>query len=284
MDTLLSAVHSERERQRKRLAILGKIERLARKLDVDQASGHPEPARRARRERHVRPGRATSRSRSRPNPSGADIASFIAKHGPVGRAEINRALGGDLNSLDGHLKRLTGKGTIDVEGERPHRRYRAPNARRPPEVLAASESRSSALTPAPAAVASCTGAEDLLALISEHAPVTTARLREVTGLGYQEIIDWGRILARRRAVSFEGEGPERTWRPKAERDLSAEVMAMIVAEPAVHNEHRLTLALRASYESVSSVCADLLDRDAISLTESNTYVPVAAPLISTGAA
>jgi DNA-binding transcriptional ArsR family regulator len=200
MDTLLSAVHSERERQCRRLAILGKIERLARELDVDEASGRPERARSARGERQVRPGRA--KSRSRPNPSGVDIARFIAKHGPVGRAEIHRALGGDLNSLDGHLKRLTGKGTIDVEGERPHRRYRAPNPRRPPEALAASESPS----PAPVAVASCAGAEDLLALISEHAPVTTARLREVTELGYQEIIDWGRLLARRHAVAFEGEG------------------------------------------------------------------------------
>jgi hypothetical protein len=115
----------------------------------------------------------------------------------------------------------------------------------------------------------------LFALIARHGSVTTARLRQLTGLGDGQIIEWGRALARRRVIAFDGEGPERTWRPVARRDLTREIFETIAADPGRFNDHRLALALRVAYERITLACAELIDQGLVVLTEANTYLPTA---------
>jgi DNA-binding transcriptional ArsR family regulator len=269
MDTLLSTIRSECDRQRSQMAIWEQIESLVDKLDVRQ-----EPVERTSEPRvgSVRStGQRRSRRQVRSNPSRDDILRFIAEHGPVGRREINRALAGDVNSLDRHLTRLVRAGMIEVEGESPRRRYRTPRADLSSTAAPSAEGAPRADTTDERVP--CSGPDELLSLIGAHAPITTQRLRELTGLGYQQLIEWGRVLARRRAVTFVGEGPNRSWRPMPKQDLASEVLATISADPATYNEHRIALALRATYERVGAACAALLDRGSIELTDAGTYIP-----------
>lgn len=246
MRDVVSAVRAECRRQRKRMAILDEMGMLARRLEAVE-----------------RPHVGLSSSGS--NPTRAEIHDFIAAHGPVGRGEIGRALGGSLNALDEKLKGLRQAGEIVIDGERPHRRYRA--SRTKPVRSAASP------PPArPAEVVVCSGPADLLALIAEHEPVSSARLRQMTGLDYQKVVEWGRALVRQRAVTFDGEGPDRSWRVAAERDLRAEILQTIAAQPEALNERRIALALRASYEQVVAICTALLDEGEVTLPEGSGYL------------
>lgn len=265
MDTLLRVVRSECQLQRKRMTILGKMEALAQEWEAIESTpvSEPKPAPHARTQR-----RTSSRGTSR-NPSRAAICRHIGEHGPIGRADLNRALGGNVKSLDMHLRRLLRDGEIRIEGQRP-RRYRLSDAQTPNPSTHVESTRASR----PTAVMPCTGEKDLLALITHHGAVTTRRLRELTGLGDGQIIQWGRALARRRVVAFDGEGPERTWRPVGERNLASEIRETVAADPGRYNDHRLALALRAPYERVALACAELIDQELIALTDDNTYVPV----------
>jgi hypothetical protein len=246
MRDVMSAVRSEYRRQRKRMAILCEMDVLARRLAAVERA-------------HA------GQTSSRRNPTRTEIRDFIAAHGPVGRGDVGRALGGSLNALDEQLKRLRRAGEIVVDGERPHRRYRAPQTK-------PAQPASSPLPPRPAQVVDCSGPTDLLALVAEHGPVSSARLRQLTGLGYQQVVEWGRLLARQRAVAFDGEGPDRIWRALAARDLRFEILQTIAAQPGALNERRIALALRASYEQVVESCARLLDDGDVTLPEGSGYV------------
>ena len=245
MADVTAAVRSECKRQRKRMAILEEMDVLARRLQAVERS-HPDRS-------------------SGPNPTRAELRDYIAAHGPVSRSEIGRALGGSMNALDDKLRRLKASGEIVVEGERPNRRYR---------VLDTAVTRSGQPSEPrrPAQVVDCSGPTDLLALIVEHGPISSARLRELTGLDFQQLLEWGRMLTRQRSVTFDGEGPDRSWRPVAERDLRSEVLETIAAQPGVLNERRLALALRARHEHVVAICAQLLDDGVVTLAEGRGYL------------
>ena len=245
MADVTAAVRSECKRQRKRMAILEEMDVLARRLQAVERS-HTDGS-------------------GRPNPTRAEIRDCIVAHGPVSRGEIGRALGGSMNALDDKLRRLTAAGDIVAEGERPNRRYRARDA-------AVAHSGQPSEPRRPAQVVDCSGPTDLLALIGEHGPISSARLRELTGLDFQQLVEWGRMLTRQRSVTFDGEGPDRIWRPVAERDLRSEVVQTIAAQPGVLNERRLALALRARHEHVIAICTQLLNDGVVTLGEGRGYL------------
>lgn len=263
-----AALEFERGRTERRMRTLDEIGELLRRLDDEDADGAmaaPEPPR-PPPPAPAAPPREAPANRNEPDLLYERMRRYVLAEGPVAYGQIADAVGGTKSKLLLRLRWLAEDGAIAVEGRPPHRRYLAPEtaegaAARPDAPLAATMS--------------CEGPDELLDLIREHAPVSSSRLRELTGVGYPQLLTWGRALARRRDVTFDGDGPDRIWRLAGTPVLASEVLAAIAAEPGRLNERRIALALRAKHEHVVHACAELLDGGAVTLTETNTYLPVA---------
>ncbi len=274
------AFEDELARSARRMRVLEDIGALLRQLDDDDDFGAgvatvPEAPRSPPRlpQRKAVPARQAPARRHEPDALYERIRCFVVAEGPVAYGDIASIAGATKSTLLLRLRWLIEDGAIAAEGRPPHRRYCAPKAARVPDP------RPNA---ALAAVASCAGPEELLALIREQAPVSSSRLRELTGEGYPKLVAWGRELARRRDVTFRGDGPDRVWELAGAPVLASEVLAVIGAEPGALNERRIALALRAKYQDVVDACSELLDGGAVTLTDANTYLPVQRAATGTG--
>ena len=192
------------------------------------------------------------------------MCEYVVRHGPVRRAQVLAALGGDPKKVGRKLQSLARAGQLSATGPASRRFYRAPRAASTSQRLRGIES--------------CTGPDELLGLVGRLAPVTSEQLHERTGRTYVEIADWAHKLVLRQLVAFEGEGRTRTWRlaGKPAQGLASEVAAMIAADPGGLDERRLALTLSAPEHLVGIACAELLDRGVVRLTDRGTYGPVAA--------
>ncbi|HZV74796.1 MAG TPA: hypothetical protein VFF79_13865 [Conexibacter sp.] len=265
---MLFAIDAEVERSEREAEIARRIRVYAAELYRSDADGDrsrsrdepPEAATSARKHPHPRAGGGAAVV----VPSRDQVRDYVVRHGPVRRAQVLAALGGDPKKLGRKLQSLTRAGHLSATGPASRRAYRAP--------LEASTSKR--LRP----VETCTGPDEMLAVIRRLAPVTSQQLHERTGRTYPEIADWGRELVLRELVTFEGEGRTRTWRLAAEpaQGLAREIAAMIAADPGGFDERRLALSLSAPEHLVGIACAELLDRGVVRLTGRGTYGPATA--------
>lgn len=265
---MLSAIDAEIERSEREAEIARRIRVYAAELYRSDADGDrsgsgddpPEAATGARKQPPPRGGGGAAVV----VPSRDQVRDYVVRHGPVRRAQVLAALGGDPRKVGRKLQSLTRAGQLVATGPASRRAYGAP--------LEASTSKRQR------PVETCTGPDELLALIRRLAPVTSQQLHEQTGCTYPDIADWGRELVLQELVTFEGEGRTRTWRLVAEpvQGLAREIAAMIAADPGGFDERRLALSLSASEQLVGVACAELLDRGVVRLTGRGTYGPVAA--------
>jgi hypothetical protein len=265
--SMMSVIDAEVERSEREAEIARRIQVYAAEQYCQDAAGPsgsgddpPDPAARAR-------------TRPRPRPDGGDVAvvpsreqvrDYVVRHGPVRRAQVLAALGGDPKQVGRKLQSLARAGQLSATGPTSRRFYRAPR-----EVSTSQRLRG---------IESCAGPDELLGLIGRLAPVTSEQLHERTGRTYPELADWGGELVLKQLVSFEGEGRTRMWRLAGEpaQGLASEVAAMIAADPGGLDERRLALTLSAPEHLVGIACAELLDRGVVRLTDRGTYGPVAA--------
>jgi len=265
--SMMSAIDAEVERSQRQAEIARRIQVYAAEqyrvnAGVPSGTGDdpPEPVAHARKRPRRRPGGGDAVVA----PSREQVCEYVLRHGPVRRAQVLAALGGDPKKVGRKLQSLARAGQLSATGPASRRFYRAPREASTNHRLRGIES--------------CAGADELLGLIGRLAPVTSEQLHERTGRTYPEIADWGRELVLKQLVTFEGEGRTRTWRLAGEpvQGLASEVAAMIAADPGGLDERRIALTLSAPDHLVGIACAELLDRGVVRLTDRGTYGPAAA--------
>lgn len=157
--------------------------------------------------------KARPRAGSR-NPSSETVRAFVlSQPSPVSRADVQRQLGGTLDSIGRSLQGLARAGRIEAVGKYGERRYEAPSPICPTQVPKEHS-----------APISCNGPDDMLALIVEHGALSAEQLHELTGAPIVKIAQWGNALACRAEVVHDGEGRTRRWRPAGRRVKSREVV------------------------------------------------------------
>ncbi|MFL5818887.1 MAG: hypothetical protein ACJ76L_14990 [Conexibacter sp.] len=265
--SMMTAIDAEVERSEREAEVARRIQVYAAEQYRENAAGPsgtgddpPEPSARAGKDPRPRSGGGDAAV----VPSREQVRDYVVRHGPVRRAQVLAALGGDPKQVGRKLQSLARAGRLAATGPTSRRFYRAPR-----EVSTSQRLRG---------IEPCTGPDELLGLIGRLAPVTSEQLHERTGRTYPEIADWGRELVLKQLATFEGEGRTRTWRLAGEpaQGLASEVTAMIAADPGGLDERRLALTLSAPEHLVAIACAELLDRGVVCLTDRGTYGPVAA--------
>lgn len=203
MKTILDAIAEELAVLHLRMNCLERAEEL-----IGPAYGLPGRGTGSPRPRSTPPTSSKRRNRNhtRKNASREEIRDHVIKHGPLGRRDLVKALGGNPTLMSQRLKSLLDGGEIGADGPLGARRYRAVETFDVESTLSTIRQTAHAVLPE-------RGVYPVYDAILDLNGATNQQLQKQTGLPKNIVVEQCRRLVRLGLIWCTQTGSARVWRP-----------------------------------------------------------------------